>query len=114
MAESIGCPKCHAPMHEQTGNGVTIDRCEGCGGLWFDQGEAEALAQNWIAAYIDGIADTAPKGHDELDTIPCPRCGEMMARHARLEQGLWFEQCEQHGTYLDAGEFTAWVLGQYF
>ena len=113
MAAAITCPKCGSPMHEQSVNGVTIDRCEGCGGLWFDHGEAEALAEDWIVAYIDRAGDTTAGRLDEIDTIDCPRCGDTMARHVRLEQALWFEQCERHGTYLDAGEFTAWVAGQY-
>ena len=40
----MDCPKCNAPMEEATyGRNMTIDRCTGCQGIWFDLGEAEQL-----------------------------------------------------------------------
>ena len=38
MAAS-SCPACSAEIEQVKSKGVTVDRCTGCGGLWFDQGE---------------------------------------------------------------------------
>ena len=37
------CPKCGMDLHEFDFKGVKLDRCSGCGGTWFDQGEMEQL-----------------------------------------------------------------------
>lgn len=37
------CPKCHAPMRVMDRNGVTIERCTECGGIFLDRGELERL-----------------------------------------------------------------------
>lgn len=37
------CPKCHATLKSVERNGVTIDRCTECGGIFLDRGELERL-----------------------------------------------------------------------
>ena len=39
------CPKCGQEMQSEQRGGITIDRCSGCGGVFFDQGELELLLQ---------------------------------------------------------------------
>lgn len=39
------CPKCHAPMHTYQRNGVQIEQCAGCRGIFLDYGELEALTR---------------------------------------------------------------------
>lgn len=39
------CPKCQAPMRVMDRNGVTIERCTECGGIFLDRGELERLAR---------------------------------------------------------------------
>ncbi len=56
---SIGrCPKCGQRLHERTIDGVTIDACPGCEGIWFDKGEYESLAKrekdSWFARLLGG------------------------------------------------------------
>jgi uncharacterized protein len=42
MADLI-CPKCQSPMRSYERNGVTIDQCTGCRGVFLDRGELERL-----------------------------------------------------------------------
>ncbi|MER7112839.1 TFIIB-type zinc ribbon-containing protein [Streptomyces sp. NPDC000229] len=45
------CPKCHAPMHTYNRNGVQIEQCSGCRGIFLDFGELEALTRlesQWV------------------------------------------------------------------
>ncbi len=39
------CPKCGADLVKQDNDGIEVDRCPECHGVWFDAGEAEALVK---------------------------------------------------------------------
>ena len=44
---------------------------------------------------------------DKIVDIDCPRCGKKMDKIADPKQyHIWYEACEEHGMYFDAGEFT--------
>lgn len=63
MAELI-CPKCGSAMRTYERNGVTVDQCTGCGGLFLDRGELERLIEAEGAHYA-GAADPARGDHRE-------------------------------------------------
>jgi hypothetical protein len=42
MAEMI-CPKCKGAMRTHSRNGVTIEQCTSCHGIFLDRGELEQL-----------------------------------------------------------------------
>jgi Zn-finger nucleic acid-binding protein len=105
---SIKCPKCGHGMNEITyGGDVVIDRCTHCQGIWFDIGEAEQLKGKWMGDALDiGDAEEGKKW-DTVEDIACPRCGKDMQKRSDPEQPhIWFEECEEHGMFMDAGEFT--------
>lgn len=39
------CPKCHGRMRTYERNGVHIEQCDGCRGIFLDYGELETLTQ---------------------------------------------------------------------
>lgn len=39
------CPKCHAQMHTYNRNGIQIEQCSGCRGIFLDYGELESLTR---------------------------------------------------------------------
>ena len=39
----LTCPKCAAPMRAYERNGITVDQCTGCRGVFLDRGELEHL-----------------------------------------------------------------------
>jgi uncharacterized protein len=39
----LTCPKCSAPMRTHKRNGVTIEQCTSCHGIFLDRGELERL-----------------------------------------------------------------------
>lgn len=39
------CPKCHGLMQTYNRNGVHIEQCSGCRGIFLDYGELEALTR---------------------------------------------------------------------
>jgi len=40
---AMTCPKCQSPMRKHKRNGVTIDQCPKCHGIFLDRGELEQL-----------------------------------------------------------------------
>lgn len=105
------CPKCEGEMKElkiETLHGrVVIDRCERCSGLWFDNGEAEKLKDDWMADFADSGDPDVGRTYNRVRDIHCPRCDKPMTRLTDSRQPhLEYEGCEEHGMFMDAGEFT--------
>lgn len=40
------CPKCHSELFELRKEGVMIDVCKSCKGVWLDSGELENILMN--------------------------------------------------------------------
>jgi len=105
---AMRCPKCRSDMEQLEIEGVEIDRCSTCHGLWFDAGEVEKLRTKELAAAID-IGDPAlGKARNTIDRYRCPRCGGRMERRVDPQQKhVWYEECSAcQGSYFDAGEFV--------
>ena len=104
---SLQCPKCKHGMKEVTHEGITIDSCTGCQGLWFDEDEAHHL-KNIEDSHILDAGDPAEGWKwDSREDINCPRCGKDMEKTADPKQKhIWYEICHDHGMFMDAGEFT--------
>ncbi|MET0788210.1 MAG: zf-TFIIB domain-containing protein [Cellulomonas sp.] len=54
------CPKCGSDMRAYERNGVTIDQCTGCRGIFLDRGELEHLTDAEAAYYGSRAAAPAP------------------------------------------------------
>ncbi|MBT2367564.1 zf-TFIIB domain-containing protein [Streptomyces sp. ISL-10] len=57
------CPKCHAAMHTYNRNGVQIEQCSGCRGIFLDYGELESLTRlesQWMQQAPPPAAPPAP------------------------------------------------------
>lgn len=100
------CPKCTAEMEKKQFHDIEIDRCQGCGGLWFDMLEAEHLKDLQGSEKLD----TAPRRPAERDAhrdIHCPVCKTRMIQMVdKVHPKLRYEGCPTcHGVFFDAGEF---------
>jgi Zn-finger nucleic acid-binding protein len=54
------CPKCGSDMRAYERNGVTIDQCTGCRGIFLDRGELEKLTDAEASYYGSRQAPVAP------------------------------------------------------
>jgi PAT family beta-lactamase induction signal transducer AmpG len=104
---AIRCPKCRSDMEQIEIEDVVIDRCTRCNGIWFDEGEVEALSNKKAAAAIDIGSAEVGKQHNVVDNYPCPRCGgEMEKKVDPRQRHIWYETCiDCEGSFFDAGEF---------
>ena len=104
----MNCPKCNAAMELITVEAIQVDRCTGCGGLWFDLLEHEHLKEIPGSEKIDFTEPGRGTQQEQIRRADCPRCKTTMIRMVFPEQPhIHYEMCSVcHGVYLDAGEFA--------
>ena len=101
------CPKCKAHMERVRVDGIEVDRCTACRGIWFDSLEEERLKSAGAAGTIDVGDPEEGRRHNEQRRIECPRCHTRLIKMVDVEQPhIWFESCKFcYGRFFDAGEF---------
>jgi Zn-finger nucleic acid-binding protein len=67
------CPKCHAPMHTYNRNGVQIEQCSGCRGIFLDYGELESLTR--LESQWQQQVPPAPPAPQAYPAAPAPAWG---------------------------------------
>jgi Zn-finger nucleic acid-binding protein len=58
-AAALTCPKCTSDMRSYERNGVTVDQCTACKGIFLDRGELDRLVDA-ESSYYDGGRSPAP------------------------------------------------------
>jgi Zn-finger nucleic acid-binding protein len=87
--------------------GVTVDRCTSCGGLWFDALEHTNLKRKEGSESLDTGDPDVGRTHDAKAVVLCPVDGQRMVRMVDVTQPhIWLESCPAcGGVFFDAGEF---------
>ena len=93
------CPECRNYFSMLKLDGVDLDVCCVCKGIWFDVGEL----QHFTGFTRDVPADYL---HSRMSKYDCPVCGETMQEHVFIRSyNLLADQClAGHGVYLEKGE----------
>jgi Zn-finger nucleic acid-binding protein len=102
------CPICQQPLLIVELEGVELDVCPDCRGIWFDAQELRQLFE------LAGALDNAGDLESELERLPhaparraCPRCrGRLRPAKTPVAAGqLILDQCPRgHGLWFDDGE----------
>jgi Zn-finger nucleic acid-binding protein len=74
-SEETPCPKCSGSLEGYTFQGVALDRCNTCEGIWLDKGELETIARkiNRRSAWcLDRYADRQDVNRNRLSSIAVP------------------------------------------
>jgi hypothetical protein len=103
----MNCPVCRTALVVVEREGIEVDWCLDCRGLWFDEGELELLGE--LAGRSLATDDL---GRREGDTVErgerrCPRCRRPMQRvgiGGRGRTHVHVDRCPDHGVWLDRGE----------
>ncbi len=98
------CPKCQQQATDfRTSEGVAVNFCQGCKGLWFEQGE--------LALYCETPTDLPQLDRLLAQAKPtafhCPKCQQTPLTALPYIEGeeLSVEWCAScHGVWVDAGE----------
>lgn len=102
------CPKCKiAEMGPATFEGVEIDRCPRCEGIFFDKGELEHMMQSRAAEGLDRAEFTVLSDKHDMMVGRCQRCDVEMQPCVGPAK-LRIDRCPKcGGIYLDQGELAA-------
>ena len=103
---ALTCPKCLAKtLHTfNTSEGVTVDLCDKCRGMWMDKGETARAAE----LETDFPDYRAVAGSAVLTNLICPCCGSKLHNMKYAPNSdLKIEYCQKcGGMFLDAGEMS--------
>lgn len=103
------CPRCHEPLLVLDLDGVEIDRCPGCGGMWLDPGELDTLGElAGLGEHCghDFVVRSAAPAASQGSAGPCPRCRRRLSPFAWPGvAGLQLDRCPRgHGWWFDPAE----------
>jgi Zn-finger nucleic acid-binding protein len=113
--EGLVCPRDGTALESAEHEGVTIDVCAKCKGLWLDQGELQTIEERKQADYGSELAlqsENEPASYEEharrreQGPIECPKCHKRMEtrEHGFASQVLIDACTEGCGIWLDEGE----------
>ncbi len=101
MSQTKRCPSCRGPMQRFFAEGIELDRCRACRGVWLDAGElADVLFRKVEPRQVAGPSERR-----------CAFCARPM-RTALLPGDVTVETCGScRGLFLDEGELEQLTYG---
>jgi len=97
------CPKDGTELAAAKRDGVDMEVCGACGGMWLTRQELNDL-ENEVFDLGDDEKGTLAFDA-EADTLDCPQCGAAMKRFEYRFYDIDLDFCEAgHGFWLDKGE----------
>jgi Zn-finger nucleic acid-binding protein len=112
------CPTCGHILIVVEYDGIEVDHCQKCGGVWLDKGELELLIEKEYTGV--SIKPTSLRqeggnffrwfrGMNEERRRLCPVCGRKMRKVTVM--GVIIDECNKDGLWLDAGELNTIIEG---
>lgn len=114
---SLKCPRCNSNLSSDnidrldqnfSFNGVEVDICESCKGIWFDKDELQGI-EEVIEPVLFEIRKI-PNLTEQLIPLKCPRCEDVQLLKVQSERDkkVITDVCpECDGVWLDGGELEA-------
>lgn len=97
------CPDCDAELEQKKRDGVEMEVCPACKGMWLSRQELTQL-EDEVFDFGDDEKGSLMLG-SEPTTRKCPQCEAPMTTFQYRLYGLELDFCEaQHGFWLDADE----------
>jgi len=100
--EQMNCPRCQAALSVEQYQGVEVDRCRSCKGMWLEYHELDQLED-------EELDDDDVKGslmfRSYQGDLHCPTCESGMQMFHYRAYDLELDFCpNEHGFWLDSGE----------
>jgi Zn-finger nucleic acid-binding protein len=99
----MNCPNCNATLVAAKRDGIDMETCASCNGMWLTRQELEALEDE---AFDLGDGEKGTMVFESTaDTRKCPECSKRMNSFQYRFYDLAMDFCgDGHGFWLDAGE----------
>lgn len=103
------CPDCQIPMLQDLFQGVTLDHCAQCAGVWFDEGELRSLQETDHQAMVHLEEKWVPK-MEAAPSLPherrCPNDGAVLEGfHYLYDTPVVLDRCETcYGVWVQNNE----------
>jgi len=95
------CPDCRSALETKTLEGITIDACPSCAGIFFDEGEVCQLKAKGLQAFDaveDAVVPSIVVEHSSDRSRMCPSCHTGMDKFRYLYNSrLILDECERCG-----------------
>ena len=106
------CPRCSQGLVETTYEGVKVDLCASCKGIWLDQGELKPILDAQILQFDAATLERGRAGPkmgipdaEKQSIEACPKCSKpMAAMNFGANSGIIVDVCSGHGMWLDRQE----------
>ena len=98
----MDCPRCKKPAKEIYQQGVMVDFCPECKGVWMDGGEI-----NYFVGNPGLVAEKLkePLLGEQASELNCPRCAVPMRKGGLIESSLEVDHCATcNGLWFNPGE----------
>jgi uncharacterized protein len=105
----MDCPVCREPLIVAEREGIELDVCPWCHGLWFDAGELALLSEKLgrSLGVTEGSLERAQPSEKLRD---CPRCDRAMDKvMLGASPRVVLDRCAGHGLWFDRGELGTLV-----
>ena len=103
----MNCPKCKAEFESISLQGIQVERCTDCKGLWFDLMKREDLLGIAGSETIDIGSEQIGSKYRDMQNIDCPQCNLRMVPMVDKDQfHIKYESCAScYGAFFNAGEY---------
>ena len=116
MQPELQCPRCEKALYNEPYEGVLVDICADCAGVWLDTGELKHILESREQEFtpeqiaeVKGVSNRHyGRNEDQVGELFCPRCSAIMTRfNYASTTGIMLDKCNEHGIWFDKGELEA-------
>ena len=98
----MNCPRDNTALKTRTRQGIEVDECPACKGMWLDHHELDDLEDR---AFKGDLRKGTRTYSERESDISCIKCGRQMSTFNYRAYNLPIDQCpDRHGFWLDPGE----------
>lgn len=115
------CPGCGDPLDAAPLDGVALEACARCGGLWLDNAATRVVCEamlprealsfaSRLAAHARGVGGAGTfrdADRSSVTTRRCPACGQDLQERRVPWAGEVVDICPEHGTWFDRRELPS-------
>lgn len=105
----MDCPVCREPLIVAEREGIELDVCPWCHGLWFDAGELALLSEK-LGRSLRVSEGSLERTETSEKLRDCPRCDRAMEKvMLGTSPRMVLDRCAGHGLWFDHGELGTLV-----